>query len=76
VLAERLLTERELLAGLPSPRASIGKMTTRKVDRPSVSRSRCPAVDIAEFRAKVKENYKAVAEQPPGTLQFEIAAGG
>jgi hypothetical protein len=42
VLAERLLTERELLAGLPSPRASIGKMTTRKVDRPSFSRSRCP----------------------------------
>lgn len=32
------------------------------------------AVDIAEFRAKVKEKYEAVAEQPQGTLQFEIAA--
>lgn len=33
VPAERMLTERELLAPLPSLRASIGKMTTRKVDR-------------------------------------------
>jgi hypothetical protein len=33
VPAERLMTERELLARLPSLRASIGKMVTRKVDR-------------------------------------------
>jgi transposase len=33
VPAERLMTERELLAPLPSLRASIGKMVTRKVDR-------------------------------------------
>ena len=38
VPAERLLTERELLAPLPSLRASIGKMTTRKVDRLSCVR--------------------------------------
>jgi hypothetical protein len=33
VPAERLVTERELLGPLPSLRASIGKMVTRKVDR-------------------------------------------
>ena len=33
VPAERLVTERELLAPLPSLRATIGKMVTRKVDR-------------------------------------------
>src|ERR1022692_919772 len=33
VPAERLVTERELLAPLPSLRASIGKFVTRKVDR-------------------------------------------
>ncbi len=33
VPAERLVTERELLAPLPSLRASTGKMVTRKVDR-------------------------------------------
>jgi transposase len=33
VPAERLLVERELLAPLPSLRASIGRMVTRKVDR-------------------------------------------
>jgi transposase len=33
VPAERMLTERELLGPLPSLRAAIGKMTTRKVDR-------------------------------------------
>ena len=33
VPAERLVIERELLAPLPSLRASIGKMVTRKVDR-------------------------------------------
>jgi transposase len=33
VPAERLVTERELLAPLPSLRASIGKTVTRKVDR-------------------------------------------
>ena len=38
VPAERLLTERELLAPLPSLRASIGKMVTRKVDRLSCVR--------------------------------------
>ena len=38
VPAERMLTERELLAPLPSLRASIGKMTTRKVDRLSCVR--------------------------------------
>jgi transposase len=38
VPAERLLTERELLGPLPSLRASIGKMTTRKVDRLSCVR--------------------------------------
>ena len=38
VPAERLLTERELLAPLPSLRASIGKMTSRKVDRLSCVR--------------------------------------
>ena len=38
VPAERLLTERELLAPLPSLRASIGKMATRKVDRLSCVR--------------------------------------
>ena len=38
VPAERLLTERELLAPLPSLRASIGKMITRKVDRLSCVR--------------------------------------
>ena len=38
VPAERLLTERELLAPLPSLRASIGKTATRKVDRLSCVR--------------------------------------
>jgi transposase len=38
VPAERLVTERELLAALPSLRASIGKLTTRKVDRLSCVR--------------------------------------
>jgi len=38
VPAERLVTERELLAPLPSLRASIGKMTTRTVDRLSCVR--------------------------------------
>ncbi len=38
VPAERMLTERELLGALPSLRASIGKMTTRKVDRLSCVR--------------------------------------
>jgi transposase len=33
VPAERLITERELLAALPSLRASIGRSVTRKVDR-------------------------------------------
>jgi hypothetical protein len=37
VPAERMLTERELLGPLPSLRASIGKMTTRK-GRPAVVR--------------------------------------
>ena len=38
VPAERLLTERELLAPLPSMRASIGRQVTRKVDRLSCVR--------------------------------------
>jgi transposase len=38
VPAERLVTERELLASLPSLRASTGKMATRKVDRLSCVR--------------------------------------
>jgi len=38
VPAERMLTERELLAPLPSLRASIGKMVTRKVGRLSCVR--------------------------------------
>jgi transposase len=38
VPAERLATERELLAPLPSLRASIGRMVTRKVDRLSCVR--------------------------------------
>ena len=38
VPAERMLTERELLAPLPSLRASIGKFVTRKVDRLSCVR--------------------------------------
>jgi Mu transposase-like protein len=38
VPAERLMTERELLGPLPSLRASIGKMVTRKVDRLSCVR--------------------------------------
>jgi hypothetical protein len=38
VPAERMLTERELLGPLPSLRASIGKMTSRKVDRLSCVR--------------------------------------
>jgi transposase len=38
VPAERLVTERELLAGLPSLRASTGKFVTRKVDRLSCVR--------------------------------------
>ena len=38
VPAERLMTERELLAPLPSLRASIGKFVTRKVDRLSCVR--------------------------------------
>ena len=38
VPAERLVTERELLAPLPSLRASVGKMVTRKVDRLSCVR--------------------------------------
>jgi hypothetical protein len=33
VPAERLVTERELLAPLPSLRASTGRLVTRKVDR-------------------------------------------
>ena len=33
VPAERLVIERELLAPLPSLRASIGRLVTRKVDR-------------------------------------------
>jgi hypothetical protein len=38
VPAERLIVERELLAGLPSLRASIGRVVTRKVDRLSCVR--------------------------------------
>src|SRR5579859_3633053 len=38
VPAERMLTERELLGPLPSLRASIGNMTSRKVDRLSCVR--------------------------------------
>ena len=38
VPAERLVTERELLGPLPSLRASIGKLVTRKVDRLSCVR--------------------------------------
>jgi transposase len=38
VPAERLMTERELLAPLPSLRASIGRQVTRKVDRLSCVR--------------------------------------
>jgi transposase len=38
VPAERLVIERELLAGLPSLRASIGRLVTRKVDRLSCVR--------------------------------------
>jgi hypothetical protein len=38
VPAERMLTERELLGPLPSLRASIGKLVTRKVDRLSCVR--------------------------------------
>jgi hypothetical protein len=38
VPAERLVTEREMLAPLPSLRASIGKIVTRKVDRLSCVR--------------------------------------
>jgi hypothetical protein len=38
VPAERMLTERELLAPLPSLRASIGRLVTRKVDRLSCVR--------------------------------------
>ena len=36
--AERLVIERELLAPLPSLRASIGRLVTRKVDRLSCVR--------------------------------------
>ena len=38
VPAERLVVERELLAGLPSLRPAIGKFVTRKVDRLSCAR--------------------------------------
>jgi hypothetical protein len=38
VPAERLVTERELLGSLPSLRASIGRLVTRKVDRLSCVR--------------------------------------
>ena len=38
VPAERLVTERELLAPLPSLRASIGRQVIRKVDRLSCVR--------------------------------------
>jgi transposase len=38
VPAERLVTERELLAPLPSLRASVGRLVTRKVDRLSCVR--------------------------------------
>jgi hypothetical protein len=38
VPAQRLVTERELLAGLPSLRASTGRLVTRKVDRLSCVR--------------------------------------
>src|SRR5229473_1322613 len=38
VPAERLVIERELLAGLPSLRASIGRLVTRKVDKLSCVR--------------------------------------
>ena len=38
VPVERLMIERELLAGLPSLRASIGRLVTRKVDRLSCVR--------------------------------------
>lgn len=31
-----------------------------------------PAVDTEQLRAKVKEMYKSVAEQPHGTFHFEM----
>jgi arsenite methyltransferase len=30
------------------------------------------AVDVAQLRAKVREMYKSVAEQPDGTFHFEM----
>lgn len=44
VPAERLLVERELLAPLPSLRASIGRVVTRKVDRLACVRFGSPAI--------------------------------
>ena len=32
-------------------------------------------VDVDELRSKVKEMYKAVAEEPEGTFHFEMGRG-
>ena len=61
VPAERLVIERELLAPLPSLRASIGRMVTRKVDRLSCVRfgSARYSVPVALIGAQVRLHVEA-----------------
>ena len=72
VPAERLVTERELLAPLPSLRASIGKMVTRKVDRLS-----CVRFGSARYSVPVRLIGERVAVRvEDGRLLAIVAATG
>ena len=72
VPAERLVTERELLAPLPSLRASIGKMVTRKVDRLS-----CVRFGSARYSVPVRLTGSQVQlRTDDGRLLAVVAATG
>ena len=72
VPAERLVTERELLAPLPSLRSSTGKMVTRKVDRLS-----CVRFGSARYSVPVRLIGSQVAlRTDDGRLLAVVAATG
>src|SRR5437868_2510804 len=69
VPAERLVIERELLAPLPSLRASIGRLVTRKVDRLSCVRSRLGPLlgaDPTDRAARRPTHRRRPAARDPG----------
>src|ERR1022692_1685832 len=72
VPAERMLAEREMLAPLPSLRASLGKVVTRKVDRLS-----CVRFGSARYSVPVRLIGTEVrVRADDGRLLMIISAGG